>query len=82
MIDYQAFMDEMLKIASAAAPAAAVAKAAPAKMNLLAEAAMKHPKGTAAALIASGAVGYHGARRAVNDYLLGRQIRRQQQGQY
>jgi len=80
MINYQAFLDEMMKIkeAAAAAEVAAVAASAPAKLNLLAQAAQRAPKRTAAALGAAGIGTYVVGKKALDDYMLGRQLRMSQ----
>lgn len=78
MINYHAFLDEMMKIKEAQSVPAAVAAAVPAKLNLLAQAAQRAPKRTALALGAAGIGTYVVGKKALDDYMLGRQIRMSQ----
>lgn len=80
MIDYDAFADELAKILEK--KASAVTEALPAVAEAGEKVVKIAPKHLAAVLGGTavlGAAGYHTGRKAVNDWVTGRNIRLQQQ---
>jgi len=65
MISFTSFVDELVKIANA-------------QSSFIGELLKKHPKKLIAATLATGAGGYHVGKQGVDDYRLGRMIRKQQ----